>query len=146
MGSAKVVLWNCAGFRNSADSTPAKFTFLDTQFPKARFEIAALVETHHKDSQDFSADLGHYFQTHHILDSPVKNETHSGIIVLVCKDFDIIGHLEPLPGRLFNIKLRKNDKLLNLSIFYGPQWGKIKKNRHRNHYRAFLTCSPITGR
>ncbi len=125
MGSNKVILWNSAGLRASADSTPAKFSFFDSQFANGKFDIAAFVETHHKDDQDFSQDLGQYQQTHHILHSPVKNETHSGIIILVSKEYAIINHTEPLPGRIFNVKLKKIEKSLSLTVFYGPQWGKM---------------------
>lgn len=120
-GSDRVLLWNSAGLRASAGSTPAKFSFFDSQFQNANFSIAAFVETHHKDDQDFSRDLGQYQQTHNILHSPVKNETHSGIIILVSKDYEILTQSEPLPGRLFNVKLKKLEKFLNLTVFYGPQ-------------------------
>ena len=122
-----MVLWNSAGLRASAASTLEKFNFFDSQFPNASFSIAALVETHHKDAQDYSPELGQYAQTHHIIHSPVSNETHSGIIVIISKMYDIVGQVEAIPGRLFNVKLKKADKNINLSVFYGPQWAKLRK-------------------
>ena len=56
----KVILWNSAGLRASTDSTAAKFAFFDSQFSNAKFSIAAFVETHHKDDQDFTPDLGQF--------------------------------------------------------------------------------------
>ena len=69
--------------------------------------------------------------THHIVHTPTPpDHTHSGIIVLVNKEYDIISQKEIIPGRLMNIKIRhKSTKTeYNLSIFYGPIWGKLNKN------------------
>ena len=41
--------------------------------------------------------------------------------------YDIVGQIEAIPGRLFNVKLKKADKNINLSVFYGPQWAKLRK-------------------
>jgi exonuclease III len=129
MGSENVVLWNSAGFRTGTCSTAAKFTFFDRQFPNANFAIGALVETHHKDESDFSQDLGQYKTTHNILHSPVQNETHSGVILIIRKDYAVVSQFETIPGRLLHVKLRKSGHTLNHfeSLFYGPQWGKMKK-------------------
>ena len=128
MASHKMVLWNSAGLRASANSTLEKINFFDSQFPNASFAIAALVETHHKDSEDYSPVLAQYTQTHNILHSPVSNETHSGIIVIISKIFTIVGSTETIPGRLFNVRLKNADEIINLSVFYGPQWAKMKKD------------------
>ena len=133
----RVILWNSAGFRASASSTLEKFNFFDSQFPNASFGIAALVETHHKDAHDYSQELGQYTQTHHILHSPVSNETHSGIIVIISKIYEIIGQTETIPGRLFNVRLKKAEKNVNLSVFYGPQWAKMKKDEIINTINKF---------
>ena len=127
MGSESIVLWNCAGLRASTDSTAAKFHFFDSQFRDAKFKIAAFVETHHKDGDDFTHDVSQFEQTHNILHTPATNETHSGIIILISKDFHLINHTESLPGRIFNVKMKKGDKNWSLTVFYGPQWGKMKK-------------------
>ena len=128
MGSESVILWNSAGLRASTDSTAAKFAFFDSQFSNAKFSIAAFVETHHKDDQDFTPDFGQFEKTHNIIHSPATNETHSGIIVLISTDYEIVGKSDPLPGRILNVRLTKLKKGLNLTIFYGPQWGKMKKD------------------
>ena len=122
-----ITLWNSAGLRANAFSTSAKFNFFDSQFPNAQFSIAAFVETHHKDALDYTQDLGQYKQTHEILHSPVYNETHSGVIILISKEYVITSQSDIIPGRLYNVRLTKNDTALNLSVFYGPQWGKMNK-------------------
>ena len=116
MGSETVVLWNRAGLRASADSTPDKFSFFDDQFKNANFSIAAFVETHHKVDQDFSKELGQYAQTHQILHSPTRDETHAGIILLISREYEVITQVEALPGRIFNVRLKKRDKSLNLTV------------------------------
>ena len=99
MGNHTITLWNSAGLRASAFSTPAKFNFFDSQFPNAKFSIAAFVETHHKDAIDYAHDFGQYQQTHEILHSPVHNETHSGVIILISKDYEIISRSEAYTGQ-----------------------------------------------
>ena len=126
-GNQTITLWNSAGLRANAFSTSAKFNFFDSQFPNAQFSIAAFVETHHKDALDYTQDLGQYKQTHEILHSPVYNETHSGVIILISKEYVITSQSDIIPGRLYNVRLTKNDTALNLSVFYGPQWGKMNK-------------------
>ena len=135
----RIVLWNSAGFRAGTSSTPSKFNFLDSQFPNASFSIAAIVETHHKNGSDYSSDLGQFQQTHNIIHSPVSKETHSGIIVLIHREFEIIDETETIPGRLFNVKLKKANKKLNLSIFYGPQWAKLDKTEITDTIAKFDT-------
>ena len=137
MGSDTVILWNSAGLRASADSTPAKLTFFDDQFKNANFSIAAFVETHHKGDQDFSIELGQYARTHQILHSPTKDETHAGIILLISREYEVITQVEALPGRIFNVRLKKQDKPLNLTVFYGPQWGKMKKEEIAHTIQIF---------
>ena len=127
MAYDNVLMWNCAGFRDSTPTTPSKFLFLDKQFPNANFSIAALVETHHKDQNDFSQDLGQYQTTHNIFHSPVKDETHSGVILVVRKDFELVSQSEPIPGRLLNVRMTRLGRSFSLSVFYGHQWVKFKK-------------------
>ena len=127
MAFDNILLWNCAGFRASTSSTPSKFLFFDKQFPKANFAIGALVETHHKDEKDFSHDLGQFQTTHQICHSPVKDETHSGIILIIRNDFELVSQSEAIPGRLLNVKMKRSGCAFSLSVFYGHQWAKMKK-------------------
>ena len=131
MASSKVICWNSAGIRASAESTSTKIAFFDQQFPNRDFAIAAFVETHHRDENDLPEEFKEYLVTHHILYNPTPpDHTHSGIIVLVNKEFDITCQKEIIPGRLMNIKIRQKTAKTeyNLSIFYGPIWGKLNKN------------------
>ena len=106
-----IVLWNCAGLRASTDSTAEKFSFFDSQFRDAKFAIAAFVETHHKNGNDFTNELSQFEQTHNILHTPTTNETHSGIIILISKEFHLLNHKESLPGRIFNVQMKKGGKI-----------------------------------
>ena len=105
MGSKKVVFWNSAGLRASAGSTSSKFNFFDSHFPNANFAIAAFVETHHKDAGDYFPDVNQFKKTHHIFHSPVHNETHSGVIVLGQKDYEILLTLRHCPDDCLTSKL-----------------------------------------
>ena len=119
MGSETIIMWNSAGLRASAVSTESKVSFFDNQFRNAKFSIAAFVETHHKNTDDFSAELGQYDQTHTILHTHATNETHSGIILLISKEYEILQHREALPGRIFNATLKKGGyKLVTYSILW----------------------------
>ena len=139
-------MWNCAGFRASATSTSSKFSFLSSQLSTTNFAIAAIIESHHKDSQDFCQDLGQYDQTHTIINSPVLNETHAGIILLINKNFEIISQSEVIPGRLLNAQLKHSNSTINLTVFYGHQWAKMKKEDITNTFRYFDNMHEADGR
>ena len=130
MASPKVVCWNSAGIRAGANSTPKKLAFFDKEFPNGNFAVAAFVETHHKNEDDFSDEFKEYKVTHHLIHTPTNIETHGGIIVLISKEYNIINQNAIIPGRLLNINITHNTtkKEHNLSIFYGPQWRNMKKN------------------
>ena len=53
MAETKMTIWNSAGIRASTATTPANITFFDKENPHANYTIAALVETHHRDKNDF---------------------------------------------------------------------------------------------
>ena len=137
MGADRFVVWNSAGFRAGAASTSDKFSFLDSQFPGGAFGVAAILETHHKDDQDYARELGRYGRTHHIFHSPVRLETHSGVIVLINKEFEVVQHSDPVPGRLMGFRVRKSGEILNFSVFYGPQWGKLRKEEISSLFAEF---------
>ena len=130
MASPKVICWNSSGLRASAKSTPVKIAFFDKEFPKGNFAIAAFVETHHKNEDDFPDEIKEYLVTHHLLHTPTPpGQTQSGIIVLINKEYEIKDNKDIIPGRLMNIKIvhvstRKDH---NLSFFYGPRWSNMNK-------------------
>ena len=129
MASNKVVCWNSAGIRASANSTKKKFAFLDKEFPNANYAIAALIETHHKSEDDFPDEFDEYKVTHHLLHTPTYEETHGGIIVFISKLYDITDQKVIIPGRLLNIKITHKDtkREHNISLFYGPRWSNMRK-------------------
>lgn len=49
--------WNCNGLRASADFSDSKLDFFDKEFPNGSFAIAAFIETHHRNVEDFPAKL-----------------------------------------------------------------------------------------
>ena len=119
----RIAVWNCSGIRATAGSTSQKLDLFDSTFPNAGFEVAAFIETHHKDSADFPPLIQHYTATHTCIHSPTPpSHTHSGIVVLIHNTFSIIHTQEVIPGRLLNIKFASpgGGPQYNLSAFYGP--------------------------
>ena len=129
MASRKIVCWNSAGIRASGKTTPMKVAFFEKEFPDANFNVAAFLETHHKDSDDFPVVFREFEKTHHLIHTPTVSETHGGIVAFISRNNDIVAQSEAIPGRLLNVKFtdRVSNESYNLSIFYGPQWKKKKK-------------------
>ena len=69
MANQKIVCWNSAGIRASANSTTMKLAFFDREFANGNFAIAAFIETHHKDTSDFPEQFQEYEKTHHLVHS-----------------------------------------------------------------------------
>ena len=118
--------------RASANSTPEKLAFFDQVFPNANFSIAAFVETHHANEDDIPDEIKQYTTTHHLLHTPTPStETHSGIIVLVSKEYEIKNKTDIIPGRLLNITLVHQATKMehNLSVFYGyARWNNMRND------------------
>ena len=146
MASRKIVCWNSAGIRATGKNTPMKITFFEKEFPNANFNVAAFLETHHKDTDDFPVVFKEFERTHHLFHTPTLSETHGGIVVFVSRNNDIIDHKELIPGRLLNIKFadRFSGEQLNLSIFYGPQWRKKKREDVEKIVDFFNSAHEIT--
>ena len=146
MASQKVVCWNSAGIRASTSSTSEKLAFFNKEFPNANFAIAAFIETHHKNVDEIPEEFKEFETTHNIVHTPAQNETHSGIIVLISKEHEIITQTEVIPGRLLNVKIRKNLRDRNISVFYGPQWAKMKKENIIETLNYFHEVHKISDR
>ena len=130
MTELKIALWNCSGLRATATSTAHKMGFFDKEFPNANFALAIFVETHHKGEDEFPELLKEYMHTHNILHTPrPENHTHSGVIVVIRKDLQIISSQIKIPGRLLNVHFRDvvESVTYNLSAFYGPQIRSISQ-------------------
>ena len=143
MSELKFVLWNCSGVRAAAESTAHKLGFFDKELPNAGFSIAVFVETHHKGEEDFPSLLSEYKTTHNILHTPTPfDHTHSGVIVLVRKDLEILSHNVVIPGRLLNFHFRDKveNKTYNCSAFYGPQFYRITSRDLFAFFEPFFNC------
>ena len=120
MHTFKVRAWNCGGLRASTPSTNKKTMFFEKEF-KTDFDIFVFLETHHKTKNDIPPDILRYQTTHHIIHTKVaEKDTHTGILALISKDFDIIKVNNLIQGRVLNIKIRntKDKKQLNISAVY----------------------------
>ena len=128
MNDLKFVLWNCSGLRATANTTAHKMGFLDKELPNASFAIAVLVETHHKGEEDFPPLFSEYMVTHNLIHSPTPpNHSHSGIVIFIRKDLDLISHTVVTDGRIINFRFRDKAEniIYNCSAFYGPQFRKL---------------------
>ena len=132
MNDLKIVLWNSGGLRAEANSTALKMAFFDKEYKHTNFDIAAFVETHHKDTDKFPQEISDYFSHYHVLHThTTKTHKYAGIIVLISKRFQITQSTTLIPGRLLNIKIQhtatKTD--YNISTIYGIQNTSARKNQ-----------------
>ena len=70
MAGVKVVMWNSGGLRAAAGSTGHKLASFDKEIRQADFSIAAFLETHHKNEDDFPDLINEYIVTHHYVHTP----------------------------------------------------------------------------
>ena len=84
------------------------------------------LETHHKAYSEIPPEILRYGNTHHILHSP--DESHTGIIGLLKKEYAIITEKHIIQGRILNIKVEhKTEKIkYNISAIY------LHTNKHLN--------------
>ena len=116
MGSLKGYAWNCGGLRDSTALTRSKVAFFEKEF-KDNFDIFFFAETHHKSEQEIPQEILRFGATHHIVHSPVaENETHTGLIGLIRKDYDLISTKDLIQGRLMNLKLQEKAEKINYNI------------------------------
>ena len=89
MGSIKGFAWNCGGLRRNTASTFSKIMFFEKTFQND-FDFFFFLETHHKEENDLPNELLRYGETHHIVHSQTdEHDTHTGIIGLIRKNYDI---------------------------------------------------------
>ena len=120
-----VVMWNSGGLRAAAGSTDHKMAFFDKEFPQADFAIVAFLETHHKNEDDFPDLITH----HCVQTSTPPDHTHSGIIVLVHRQYEILHTDIPIPGRMLTVRLvhRATQHAYNLTVYYARQVKQLPK-------------------
>ena len=119
MATFKGLAWNCGGLRTSTASRKKALYFEKEH--KNDFDIAVFLETHHRTESEIPPEILRYQNTHHIVHSTVaEDETYTGIIGLLSKDYDIIDTKHLIQGRILNIKIQhKNDKTNhNISAVY----------------------------
>ena len=147
MCDLKISSWNCSGLRAVTTSTAHKMGFYDKEFPDASFAVSVFVETHHRGEEDFPDLINEYKTTHILLHTPTPaEETHAGIIVLICREFEILTHCVKIPGRFLNVRFKDkvSGKVFNLTAFYGPQFKRIRKKDLHLTFEHFSSCHSKT--
>ena len=76
MAECKVIMWNSSGIRASTATTPAKMALFDKENPNSDCTIAALVETHHRNEEDFPDYIKEQAGHCHIVHAPTP-PTHT---------------------------------------------------------------------
>ncbi len=83
MAELKFVMWNCSGVLPTS-SPEDKLHFLVNNF--SNFDVLVLLETHHKDHNDFPSILDAYTNSYHLVHTEASlDDPFAGIIVLVDK-------------------------------------------------------------
>ena len=104
MGDINGFSWNCGGLRRSTPSTLFKVMFFEKSFSK--FDFFFFLETHHKDDNDLPSELGRYRDAYHIVHSPCDlSDTHTGIIGLISKKYDISDVEHLMQGRMLGLRM-----------------------------------------
>ena len=119
MATLNSVVWNCGGLTNT-DSSSRKAIFFEKNLG-TNFDLAVLLETHHKDSTTLPEEILRYKSTHQIIHTPAKNdEPYSGIVLLIANQYKVNCLKEILQGRIFNFKIehRSNRTKFNVTAVY----------------------------
>ena len=104
MGSIKGYAWNCGGLRRHTASTLFKVMYFEKTFRD--FDFFFFLETHHKDWDDIPNELLACEGTHHIVHSQVgAGDTHTGIIGLIKKKYDVFDIENTIQGRVLGMGL-----------------------------------------
>ena len=104
-GGIKGIFWNCGGL-TTASSTLLKANYFRKEFG-TNFDIAFLIETHHKNFESIPDELLSYQSTHHIIHSAAaSDEPYSGIVGLVSRNYEIVKVSHLIQGRIINVRLR----------------------------------------
>ena len=128
----KVFCWNCGGLNRAGASTKAKLELIFGKIKK--YDIIVILETHNR----VRGEIPHIFfllksKYHFIYSTRYKHDLCGGILVLVRKKYRILFTKIWLCGRLMTLGVKDidNNNTLKMSVFYGPQWGKLSKNKVR---------------
>ena len=89
MGEIKGIFWNCGGLTTPGSSL-SKSNYFQKEFG-AKFDIAFLIETHHKNFESIPDEILSYQSTHHIIHSAAaSDEPYSGVIGLISRNYEIV--------------------------------------------------------
>ena len=140
MAAQKVIMWNSAGIRTSANTTSDKMDFFNNTFKNGNFAIAAFIETHHKNEEDIPYKIKEHLISHHLVHSTTpKDHTHKGIICLINKEYEILQHNEPIQGTLMNVEIthktsKKEHNVIQLNLYNSNTQGTTQ---NCSSYRKF---------
>ena len=132
MATHDCIVWNCGGL--TTNSSTFKTLFLEKNFG-SKFDVAVLLETHHKDKATLPQELLRYEKYYHIIHSPApENEPYAGIVCLISHTYNIHERTNLIPGRCLNIKLEKiSDKTkFNLTAIYLDTNNNLNKTKAEN--------------
>ena len=105
MGEIKGIFWNCGGLTTPGSSL-SKSNYFQKEFG-AKFDIAFLIETHHKNFESIPDEILSYQSTHHIIHSAAaSDEPYSGVIGLISRNYEIVQVSHLIQGRILNVRLR----------------------------------------
>ena len=141
MADTKFLMWNSSGIRAGTDTTPAESAFFDQQNPNADYTFAAFVETHHRDEKDLPLYFTIRKPNFHILHSPTPpTHTHSGIILLISKEYEVIKQSIVIQGRLVNVHIshKVTKHTYNISVYYGTHLEHLTKPEMEELVNKFL--------
>ena len=139
MATLDSLVWNCGGLTNTSSSHKAMF--FEKNFG-ATFDIAVLLETHHKDKAALPQELLRYEKSYDIVHSPApENEPYSGIICLISHKYKVCEENHLIPGRCLNIKLENiSDKTnFNLTAIYLYTNNNLNPTRAENFVNLLKT-------
>ena len=117
MAVPKVLAWNCGGLKAHSGHANDKALYFEKEFG-VNFHMAFFLETHQKSAEEVPEELLRYKQTHHIILSPApENESHSGILALISRDYQVLEIKELIKGRILNVKVRNQHDGKDHNIF-----------------------------
>ena len=88
------------------------------------------LETHHKSEDELPPFFHQYAQQYTLIHTPTPPaNTHTGIIVLLHKDYDMLHHQPTIDGRLLQLQCRHTEtqQTYTFSILYNPPPQQIRK-------------------
>ena len=122
MGSLRGFSWNCGGLRRNSPATLSKIMYFEKNY-LCSFDFFFFLETHHQDKNDIPNELMRYEETHHIIHSETDGEeTHSGIIGLIRKDYKVSEPKQLIQGRILHLSITDTAKETthHISVVYLP--------------------------